>query len=340
MREALSALCAGYMPLDVIDDGTAPRRRAGGTAGNVAAILAFLGWDAALAGRVGDDRAGEELLSDLMHAGVDCRLVDRDRGAATTRLVHRIADGEHCYLYTCPHCAQKLPRSRPLTLERLDTVMAARDRPDVYFFDRVNAATIALAEHYAQAGTLVVYEPSTPASASLLQRAIAAATIVKGSVEHGPGLVASYEGGRPGQLRVITEGSAGARFRLGNGRWQRVGVYEVPLVDASGAGDWTTAGMLHALAGISNPTQQHVWEAIEFGHSFAALNCAVPGARGLMDGRSRASVLGMATRLRRGERRLPTTRTIPNKMSSSGDCDWCLLPEREARLAFESAPTP
>lgn len=339
MRKPPSALCAGYMPLDIIDDGAGPRRRAGGTAGNVAAILAFLGWDAALAGRVGDDHAGDELLADLMRAGVDCRLVDRERGALTTRLVHHIAGGEHYYLYTCPHCGQKLPRSRPLTLERLETVLAARERPDVYFFDRVNSATITLAERYAEAGTLVVYEPSTPASAGFLQRAIAAAKIVKGSVEHGPGLVGSYEGGAPDQLRIITEGSAGARFRLGDGEWQRVGVFEVPVVDASGAGDWTTAGMLHALAGISNPTQQHVREAIEFGHSFAALNCAVPGARGLMDGRSRASVLGMAARLRRGERRLPITRTIPNKMSSSGDCDWCLLPEREARLAFE-APTP
>lgn len=333
MRDAPSVLCAGYMPLDVIDDGTVPRRRAGGTAGNVAAILAFLGWDAALAGRVGDDDAGDQLLADLMHAGVDCRLVDRDLGAATTRLVHRIAGGEHCYLYTCPHCAQKLPRSRPLTLERLGTVIGARRRPDVYFFDRVNAATIALAEHYAHAGTLVVYEPSTPASASLLQRAIAAATIVKGSVEHGPGLVASYEGGGPGQLRVITEGSAGARFRLGNGAWHRVGVYEVPVVDASGAGDWTTAGMLHMLAGIPRPTQQEVRDAIEFGHSFAALNCALPGARGLMDGRSRATVLGMATRLRRGERRLPTPRTMPDRGSFPGDCDWCLMPIDESALA-------
>jgi fructokinase len=325
-------LCAGYMPLDVIDDGTAPRRRAGGTAGNVAAILAFLGWNAALAGRVGDDQAGDELLTDLTRAGVDCRLVDRDPGAATTRLVHHIAGGEHCYLYTCPHCSQKLPRSRPLTLERLDRVMEARQAPEVYFFDRVNAATITLAEHYAQVGTCVVYEPSTPASASLLQRAIAAATIVKGSVEHGPGLVASYEGGGDGQLRVITEGSAGARFRLGNGDWRRVGVFEVPVVDASGAGDWTTAGMLHALAGISNPTEQQVGDAIAFGHSFAALNCAVPGARALMDGRSRASVLGMATRLRHGEPRLPVADLTPEVSAPAGGCEWCLLPLAEDTL--------
>ncbi len=337
MRKPPSVLCAGYMPLDVIDDGTAPRRRAGGTAGNVAAILAFLGWDAALAGRVGDDQAGDELLADLMRAGVDCRLVNRERGALTTRLVHHIAGGEHCYLYTCPHCAQKLPRSRPLTIERLETVLAARERPDVYFFDRVNSATIALAERYAEAGTLVVYEPSTPASAGFLQRAIAAAAIVKGSVEHAPSLVASYEGGASDQLRIVTEGSTGARFRLGDGTWQRVGVFEVPVVDASGAGDWTTAGMLHALAGIQVPTERDVRNAIKFGHSFAALNCAVPGARGLMEERSRASVLGMATRTRHGDRRLPVAGPPPTPPPIAGGCEWCLLPVAESALASDAA---
>lgn len=337
MREPSSVLCAGYMPLDIIDDGTVPRRRAGGTAGNVAAILAFLGWDASLAGRIGDDQAGDELLADLMRAGVDCRLVDRERGALTTRLVHHIAGGEHCYLYTCPHCGQKLPRSRPLTLERLGTVLAARKRPDVYFFDRVNSATITLAERYAEAGTLVVYEPSTPASAGFLQRAIAAAAIVKGSVEHGPGLVASYEGGAPDQLRIITEGSAGARFRLGDGEWQRVGVFEVPVVDASGAGDWTTAGMLHALAGIPAPTERDVRDAIKFGHSFAALNCAVPGARGLMEKRSRASVLGMATRIRHGDRKLPIAGSAPSPSVIAGSCEWCLLAVAESALASDAA---
>jgi sugar/nucleoside kinase (ribokinase family) len=326
MRERPSALSAGYMPLDVIDDALPVRRRAGGTAGNVASILAFLGWDSALAGRVGDDSAGEQLLGDLGHAGVDCTLIDREPGALTNRLVHRIADGSHRYLFTCPHCSQKLPRSRPLTLERLAGVLSARQRPRVYFFDRANPATVALAEHYASLGTLVVYEPSTPASAGLLQRAIAAAAIVKGSVEHGPGLVASYDGGPARQIRVITHGGEGARFRIGRSAWHSVGVFDVPLVDASGAGDWTTAGMLHLLAGIERPGEGELSAAIRLGHSFAALNCAVSGARGLMEGRSRASVLAMATRVRGGERRLPTVRVQAPSRAPDGACPWCLLP--------------
>lgn len=324
MADSQSAVCAGYMPLDVIEHEGDVWRRAGGTAGNVSAILAFLGWDAALVGRVGDDRAGDELIHDLGRAGVDCSLIDRDAGAVTNRLIHSIEDSHHSYLFTCPNCGQKLPRSRPLRLERLERIQMARPRPDVYFFDRVNPATIGLAEAYARVGTLIVYEPSTPASAALLDRALRVAGIVKGSVEHGPGLVAEYAERKQGQVRVITEGSDGARFRIGDGPWRSVGVYPVEVVDASGAGDWTTAGMLHKLAGRSISSTKLV-EAIQFGHSLAALNCAVPGARGLMESRSRASVLGMATRLRAGDARFPVAHALPEMKASHAECEWCLL---------------
>lgn len=323
--DPFTALCAGYMPLDVINREGEVWRRAGGTAANVAAILAFLGWDSALAGRIGDERAGDEILHDLGRAGVDCSLIDRDPGGLTNRLIHSIDARGHRYAFSCPNCGQKLPRSRPLRLERLERIQLSRPSPDVFFFDRVNPATVALAEAFSEAGSLVVYEPSTPASAALLQRAIGAAGIVKGSVEHGPGLVASYAGGKPNQVRVITEGSAGARCRVGEGAWRTVGVYPVQELDASGAGDWTTAGMLHYLAGTPPDSAIELEEAIQFGHSLAALNCAVPGARGLMEGRSRASVLGMATRIRKGEPRLPVASEHPASEVSSGQCTWCLL---------------
>ena len=339
MPKPSSALCAGYMPLDVIDDGTPVRRRAGGTAGNVAAILSFLGWDAALAGRIGDESAGDEFVADLARAGVDCRLIDRTPGALTNRLIHHISAGRHSYLYTCPRCAQKLPRSRPLTLEQVAAVVEARPDPDVYFFDRANPATVALAECYAKTGSMVVYEPSTPASAELLRRAIAVATIVKGSVEHGPRLMGSEDDVRQDQIRVITHGAEGARFRIGTGRWHEVGVFEAPVVDASGAGDWTTAGMLYFLAGERTPSEKELREAILFGHSFASLNCAVPGARGLMEGRSRASVLGLATRVRHGESRRPALPSTIQAVRSTG-CEWCLLPQHQASSGLETAPSP
>lgn len=224
MPSPRTVLSVGYMPLDIIERGDRAWQRAGGTAGNVAAILSFLGWQAKLAGRVGDDRAGRALLSDLGAASVDTELVHVDEGALTNRIVHRIRPQGHRYLYSCPNCGQALPRSRPLRLDQVDRVLEACPAPDVFFFDRANAATVLLAERYAHAGATVVFEPSTPANAELVQRAMRAASIVKGSDEHGPELVEAHDSERVEQLRVITAGARGARARLGVGRWRRVGV--------------------------------------------------------------------------------------------------------------------
>jgi hypothetical protein len=84
--------------------------------------------------------------------------------------------------------------------------------------------------------------------------------------------------------------------------------------------------MLHHLAGTPPVSEIEMEEAIHFGHALAALNCAVPGARGLMEGRSRASVLGMATRIQKGESRLPVAGAHPVSEASPDQCAWCLLP--------------
>jgi fructokinase len=328
MPETRESLSAGYMPLDIIDTDRGVVRRAGGTGGNVAAILGFLGWHSRLAGRVGDDAAGHELLADLHRNGVDCDLIDVEPDAHTNRLIHEVRPTGHRYRYSCPVCERKLPRSRPLRLDEVDGVIAACPSPTVYFFDRANAATVALAEAYAATGTtLVVFEPSVPANAALVQRAMAAAAIVKGSHEHGPELVETYELCHPQQLRVITEGARGARFRLHDGAWHRVGVFPTRLVDAAGAGDWTTAGMLHALRNNSSPTIAAIREALGFGHALAALNCALPGARGLANHRTRQAVLALATRLRNGELVVPTLQEEPVAAAATDSlCSWCLQP--------------
>lgn len=325
MSDPRLVVSAGYMPLDIINQGTEAWHRAGGTAGNVAAILALLGWSAVLAGRIGDDAAGRALLADLKRASVNTSLVDVERGAPTNRLVHEVRPGGHRYVFTCPHCGQALPRSRPLRLCQVDGIVAALPRPEVYFFDRVNPATLLLAERYAEAGATVVFEPSTPANAALLQRAMQAAAIVKGSQEHGPDLVESYEGGRPNQLRVITHGVRGAKVRIGSGRWHRVGVFPAEVVDAAGAGDWTTAGMLHKIVGPSPPGVDEVKDGIVYGHALAALNCAVPGARGLAEGRDRHAIQRMVSALRSGQHAVPTNAMPAGGRPAAGLCRWCLL---------------
>ena len=53
--------------------------------------------------------------------------------------------------------------------------------PVVYFFDRVNAATVWLAEHYTDADVIVAFEPSLATGGELFRRACEAASLIKHS---------------------------------------------------------------------------------------------------------------------------------------------------------------
>jgi len=324
-----SIVCAGYMPLDVICNETQTlARKAGGTAANVAAILAFLGWDAALAGQTGDDAAADELLTDLRQAGVDVGQVRQAAGTQAPRLVHAIRHDSHAFAYRCPRCGSGFPRSRPLTLDGAAECAQAHPSPTVFFFDRANAATVWLAERYAAAGSLVMFEPSVPANAALLSRAATVAHVVKHSDDRSVGgLDHLHVKPRPRQLRIVTHGPEGLELRVGSSRGRRFPALATLAVDTGGAGDWTTAGFLAAAAARGEIDREAVDEAVRFGQALAALNCATVGSRGLM-ALSRDAVRRRVRRtLEEGgvtsEPRVPVTGGLH---TLTGACSSCLMP--------------
>lgn len=329
MSRRPSIVCAGYMPLDVIrTTSRTVARRAGGTAANVAAILAFLGWDAVVAGQAGPDPAGDELVEDLRNVGVDVGQVTRPHNAQTARLVHEVRPEGHFYRYGCTECGARFPRSRPLTHEGAQKCADAHPTPSVYFFDRANPGTLLLAERYARAGSVVVFEPSVPANAELLGRAAAVAHLIKHSDDRSVGgLDDLHVVPRSGQLRIVTHGAEGLELRVGAARARRFPALATLAVDTGGAGDWTTAGILSAAVSRDGIHRDRLDEALRFGQALAALNCAVVGARGLM-GMTRAAARRRARRVLReggltGAPRLPAT---PEPARPSGLCPSCLMP--------------
>ena len=57
--------------------------------------------------------------------------------------------------------------------------------------------------------------------------------------------------------------------------------------DTAGAGDWCTAGLLHALArrgatGLKEATEKEIEDALRLGQALAAVKCRYEGARGVM----------------------------------------------------------
>lgn len=324
-----SIVCAGYMPLDVVRaNARTVARRAGGTAANVAAILAYLGWDSVLAGQAGDDLAGDELVSDLTSCGVDTTQIVRTPGAQTARLVHDVRPDGHFYRYVCEVCGARFPRSRPLTLDGARVCLEAHPEPSVYLFDRANAATLLLAERYSEGGTIVIFEPSVPANAEFLRRAAAVAHIVKHSDDRSVGgLDDLHVRPRQGQLRIVTHGANGLELRVGMSRGRRFPAMATLSVDTGGAGDWTTAGFLAGCVSGGQIVWDDVDHAIRLGQALAAVNCAIIGARGLT-GITCDSARRRARRVldEGGLTSAPRVATPSPPSKPDGVCAACLMP--------------
>ncbi len=335
-----SIVCAGYTPLDIVRTPTGlAGRRAGGTAANVAAILAFLGWNSTLAGQVGADRAGDELVADLAAVGVSIDQLKRVNDAQTARLVHDVRPEGHFFNYRCPECGSRFPRNRPLTLQRAEECAGVCPSPTVFFFDRANAGTLFLAETYAQAGSVVVFEPSVPANAELLARAVSVADVVKHSDDRSVGgLPDLHLRARKGQVRIVTHGAEGLEVRVGSGRPRRIPALATLAVDTGGAGDWATAGFLARAARAQRIDPDVVDDALRFGQALAAVNCATVGARGLMRLKPEAA----RRRARRvlvegGLTREPRVRTDAATPAPKGLCRICLMPLAD-QLSLDELP--
>jgi fructokinase len=324
-----SIIAAGYAPLDIVTYRGRVWHAAGGSAGNVASILGFLGWSASLAVDFGDDLAGRHARRDLKKANVSVDLVRLVDGQPTPRLVHEITDSGHRYHWRCPSCHRAFPMSRPLRTDRARELIDMDLSPDVFFFDRLNAGTILLAEHFATAGSLVVFEPSRPARADLTQRALKVAHVIK----HADNREAGLDDTTPAtnQVWIVTGGAQGARFRVGRGSWHKSPAFSYPVVDTGGAGDWTTAGLVHALPHDTRRTVAAVGDALRWAQALAAVSCGAPGARGLARQHSADAVVRAAKFLeQRGESSAAGQHVIKWSKSSvpTATCRWCLQTSR------------
>lgn len=288
-----SAVGTGRLTLDVIvREGTIPPcSQAGGTCGNVMTNLACLGWQSYPLTDLGDDDPGQRFCDDLARWGVRLDLIRRVPGEQTPVIIHHIRHSEnqvaHSFSSRCPFCHQRLrnyePVPTPAVRERLPLVPLAK----AFFFDRDSEGALLLARHCRERGALVIYEPNYAGKESQLADALPLAHVLKFSRERLPHLAALPLDGPA--LIIETQGGEGLRYldrRHSSGEWQHLPALPVAVVrDAGGAGDWTTAGLIH-LAGRGGQADflalsaDEVREALRFGQALGAWNCAFEGARG------------------------------------------------------------
>jgi fructokinase len=262
-------LATGLATLDIVVSEGRRWYQAGGSAANVAANLAFLGWASAFAGLIGSDNPGRRVAKDLRRNRVETTSLTLSHDASTPIVVHEILSSGHQFLFECPRCGRRFPRYQPLLITEVPGILSRHKLVDVFFFDRANAASVELAESYRSTGALVMFEPSVVGRADDFARAIRAAHVVKYSQGREPALGERLDLLPEGQVRIKTKGRLGATFRIGGAAWNEVAGFPVQVVDAAGAGDWTTAGFLTNLVfrSPSELTLDDLTEALRFGRS-------------------------------------------------------------------------
>lgn len=337
-REAHQHSCVGtgFIVLDVIRNSVGTnateKRFAGGSCGNVLTILAYFGWDANAVGRIGDDHVGRELVADLSRWHVNTKLLQVEAGRGTPIIVQENyldARGRprHRFSRACPVCGATLPAYRPLLASEAATIAAKLPSHSVFYFDRVAPGTLELAQKSRATGALVVFEPSGIKDERLFAECLKAAHVVKYANDRIEG-VHDVVAKAKVPVEIETLGAKGLRLRVrANGRagaWKDLPAFSAPeLRDAAGAGDWTTAGLIHGLMSKRASANEAVADvdavvlATQQGQALAALNCGFEGARGLMYVADAESVLELAAAIVNGKKE-PSVAEVQSRKRVNG----------------------
>jgi fructokinase len=290
----------GLISLDVVvgaQQGATPRYWAGGTCGNVLAILAYLGWRSYPAATLGKDIAADMVIEDFARFDMQLQFLTRDTARHTPIIVEKIRirpDGtpRHRFVWTCPTCGAWLPGYRTLLASQAAAVAQKMPDAKVFFFDRISRGALALARASVARGALVVFEPNGIKDGRLFQEALQVSHIIKYSRERvGPLRVLDKCEGR--KLEIETLGDEGLRYRVVEGQKKSLGSKELgpypisDFKDAAGAGDWCTAGIIHCLGrhgavGFNRANLKQIKEALNVGQALAAIKCRFEGPRGIM----------------------------------------------------------
>jgi len=288
----------GLVALDVVLNERRqdkPKLWTGGTCGNVLTILAYLGWRSCPVARFDNDAPSRLIRRDLRRWNVDPRFLSLGQQTPTPIIVHRLrrnSHGEnfHTFSLNCPECGQRLPAFRPITLSSANAIPRL-PKAQVFFADRVSPGIVALAERFHASGSIIVFEPSALGEESLFQRMLALTHVLKYSDERLPDIHIDVPAGL--FLEIQTLGRGGLRFRIRANRdkskqWIRVEAFILKQIqDTAGAGDWCTAGLIHALgsnglSGLESASVEKIIRASMFAQALSAWNCGFEGARGGM----------------------------------------------------------
>jgi sugar/nucleoside kinase (ribokinase family) len=301
----------GLVALDVILNGnplTPPKLYAGGSCGNVMAILAFLGWQAIPIARLSNINATKKLLEDLKIWKVHTKLISEKSDGSTPVIIHRIlkdksGNPKHRFEFTVPGSNEYLPGFKPVLRKEVENIIAQQESTKVYYFDRLSRSSVDLAKYYHSKGALIVLEPTSLREKRLFDECIDIVHILKYSNDRVKNYSELYSLGKA-NIEIETKGKEGLSYRFKNEtKWHNLKAFNIDnVIDTGGAGDWCTAGILHKLgkdgsAGFAKKNKKDITEALKVGQALGAINCLFDGARGAMYMLDKKNVVEMANSL-------------------------------------------
>ncbi len=295
------AVCfgSGLVALDVILNGhpnTDPKLLAGGSCGNVLSILAFLGWKSYPIARFSNRPTSDLVIKDFESHSVKTDLISQSPDGSTPVIIHRILkdannNPKHRFEFKIPKTNIWLPSYKSVLSNKVSELCEYAIKPKVFYIDRVSRANIDLAKFYKANGGLIFFEPTSISDEKQFKECISIADIIKFSNDRLPQYKELYPT-RQAAIEIETLGANGLLFRSFRNRtneWKFLPALEIEnVLDTAGAGDWCSAGLIHALfEDFETPvlyslTNSKLEKALRYGQFMSALNCCYYGARGLM----------------------------------------------------------
>lgn len=293
-----TCLGAGLVALDVILNGnpTTPAKLCvGGSCGNIISILSYLGWNSKPIARLSKNNATKNILKDFSNFNVKTDLLSRADDGSTPIIIHRIlkdknGNPKHKFEFKVPGTNEWLPSYKPVLSSSVEAITKKQLKSQVFYFDRVSRSSIDLAKFYKETGALIIFEPTSYKEDKQFSECLAVADIVKFSSDR----ITNYSEIFPlpiAPLEIETLGNDGLQYRLKSGpkkAWQKVPSFKLAnILDAAGAGDWCTAGIINELGqngakSFYSANQDKIEKALNIGQAMGALNCTYGGARGIM----------------------------------------------------------
>lgn len=285
----------GLVALDIIlndNKKTEPLITAGGSCGNVLAILSFLGWDSYPIARLDGSEATQLILEDLTKNNVKTSLISEKEDGSAPIIIHRIltdrnGNPKHRFEFRSPKTGKWFPNFKPVLNKSVKDLEPKLPLANFYYFDRLNRSSIELAKINKKNGATIFFEPSSIGNEKMFGEALAITDIIKISSDRISDYKSKFQETNV-TLEIITLGADGLDFRYKNNNWSHSEPIKIDgLIDSAGAGDWCSAGIIETLSkthkSIDNLNNDEILDCLNYGQKLGAINCLYIGARGLMD---------------------------------------------------------